>query len=366
MIIGNREYSRKHIERYIGNIHQLGGTFQYEFDSGSSKGVRAIEFRTGGGLSFTVLPDRGLDIAYCTYRGINLVYITPNGIVAPSFYHPQGSEWLRTFFAGLLTTCGLTYFGEPGLDGRDELGLHGRYTTTPAEQVCDLSRWEKDSYILEVTGFVEESTLFGDKMRLSRRISTELGKKHLRIIDTVENFGARPSPFTILYHINAGFPLLNESSELIITSKHIEPYDKISEDNISSHREFIAPESGFTEQNFLHSVTQDKDGMALAALINSNLAGGLGLYLKFSARTLPYLSEWKMMGHKDYVLGIEPCNTIIKNRADLRKEGRLPFLEPGNTRTMEVEIGVLDGEKEIQEFKTTVNGVLQREVSGDE
>ena len=99
MIIGNREYSRKHIERYIGNIHQLGGTFQYEFDSGSSKGVRAIEFRTGGGLSFTVLPDRGLDIAYCTYRGTNLVYITPNGIVTPSFYHPQGSEWLRTFFA---------------------------------------------------------------------------------------------------------------------------------------------------------------------------------------------------------------------------------------------------------------------------
>ena len=176
MRIGNRQYTRREVERRIGSITQLGGTRHVELADGRSRGVRAVEFDTGGGgLRFSVLPDRGMDIADFSCRGLSLVYHTPGGIAHPAFYDPAGMEWLRTFSGGLLTTCGLTYFGNPGKDEGVELGLHGRYSALPASRVSDLSRWEGDEYLLELTGCVEEASLFGEKLRLERSISTRLG-----------------------------------------------------------------------------------------------------------------------------------------------------------------------------------------------
>ena len=228
MQIYGREYSRREIQRLIGGMHQIGGTRRYEFTDGGAKGVAAIEFDTGDGLRFTALPDRGFDICQASYRGINLVFQTPNGIMHPAYYNPRGSDWLRTFCAGLLTTCGLTYLGAPGSDNGEELGLHGRYSALPAMRVNDLSGWRGDEYHLEAAGVVEEGVLFGDKIRLTRTISTLIGARCLRIHDVAENFGYRTSPFTILYHINLGFPLLDEGSELLLSARDTEPYDDVS------------------------------------------------------------------------------------------------------------------------------------------
>ena len=89
MKFGDKFYSHKELERRVGNISQIGGTRHYELIEGRSKGVSAIEVNTGSGFCFTVLPDRGLDISRATYKGINLVYRTPNGEVNPAFYEPQ-------------------------------------------------------------------------------------------------------------------------------------------------------------------------------------------------------------------------------------------------------------------------------------
>jgi hypothetical protein len=99
----------------------------------------------------------------------------------------------------------------------------------------------------------------------------------------------------------------------------------------------------------------DPDGRAWAALVNRRLEPrggppGLGLYLAFSAGTLPFLNEWRMLADGDYVVGVEPANTKVVNRAALRREGRLPVLEPGEARQMEVELGVLEGPEEIEAF----------------
>ncbi len=358
MKIGDREYTRDEIEKRIGNVDQLGGTRWYDFTEGPAKGVSAVDFTTGSGLHFTVLPDRGLDIPFCSYKGLNLVYITPNGVVNPAFYEPEGFGWLRTFFGGLLTTCGLTYFGAPGRDGDEELGLHGRYSTAPARGVRIHSGWEGDEYLLEVSGTVEEAMLFGDKLRLTRTVSTRIGERWLRVHDVVENFGFRSSPFTILYHINPGFPLLDESCELLLTSTETEPYDDVSKSGFDNWNRFSNPVPDYSEQNFLHTMKADENDYALVAFINRSLVGGLGLYLRFRIDTLPYLSEWKMMGEGDYVVGMEPCNTKIDNRASLRKNGRLPEIRAGETREMEVEIGVLDGQDEIDTFQKRTQEVL--------
>ncbi len=172
MRIQGKEYSREQISERIGHVAQLGGTRHYTLSDGRSKHVAAVEVDTGSGFRFTVLPDRGLDISLAGYQGLNLVYLTPNGEVHPAFYEPDDLGWLRTFFGGLLTTCGLTYLGPPGVDDGKNLGLHGRYSTSPARQVCDRSGWDGNEYRVEISGVVEECALFGDKIRLTRTITT--------------------------------------------------------------------------------------------------------------------------------------------------------------------------------------------------
>jgi hypothetical protein len=358
--IGNREFSRSEIECRIGDLRQLGGIRHCELTEGRARGVRAAIVDTGAGLSFTVLPDRGLDIADCSYKGVGLVYHAPGGIAHPSFHDPSGSEWLRVFFGGLLTTCGLTYFGDPGRDGDEELGLHGRYAAQSARQVCDLSRWEGEERILEITGIVEESVLFGDKLRLTRSISTALGARSLRIHDRVENVGPRPSPFTILYHVNAGFPLLDEASELLLASCSIEPYDEPAAERIGEVLGFAAPDRDAVGLDYLHSMAADGEGYTRAAMINRSLAGGLGLSLRYHTASLPFLNEWKMLNEVDYVVGFEPVNVKIVNRSILRAEGRLPMLEPGEQREMDIEIGVLEGKGEIDAFAAEVQRTIAR------
>jgi hypothetical protein len=348
MRIAGREYTRREAERRVGSLRQLGGIRSCELADGRARGVRAFEVTSGGGMGFTVLPDRGMDIADFSYKGVNLVYHAAAGIAHPSYYDPAGAEWLRIFFGGLLTTCGLTYFGRPGRDGDDDLGLHGRYTALPAVRISDLSRWEGDEYLLELRGDVEEAVIFGDKLRLTRTISSRIGSSDLRVRDAVENFGSRPSPFLILYHMNVGFPLLDETAELVTASRRVEPYDERSAGGLSAASRFAAPQPECQEMNFLHTMIPDEQGFTRAAFLNRRL--GLGLGLRYTTATLPYLSEWKMLADVDYVVGIEPVNAKVANRAELRARGSLPMIAPGEKKEMELHVSVLEGAEEIDSF----------------
>jgi hypothetical protein len=357
MHLAGKNYTRREIERHVASLGQAGGVRRVVLAEGRAKGVEAFQFETGDGLDFTVLPDRGLDIPFCSFKGLNLVYQAPGGIAHPAFHDPAGFEWLRVFFGGLLTTCGLSYFGEPGPDGEEQLGLHGRYAGLPAVRVRDLSRWEGEEYLLEVAGTVEEASLFGEKLRLERSVASRIGARCLTVRDRVQNFGRRPAPFTILYHVNAGFPLLSAESELETSSVSIEPYDPAAAALLPEVRRFAAPDPEYPGMglDYLHTMAADADGRAWAAVVNRGLEprggpAGLGLFLRFRIDTLPFLNEWKMLAEGDYVVGVEPANTKCLNRAALRREGRLPMLQPGEAREMEVELGVLEGPEEIEAF----------------
>lgn len=347
MNMDGKTQSRDALCQRIGHLAQLGGTRRVILNEGAAKGIEAIEVDTGAGLAFTVLPDRAMDISRAAYKGTNLVYLTPNGEVHPAYFDDAGLGWLRTFFGGLLTTCGLTYLGPPGTDGDDDLGLHGRYSTTAARQVQDRSGWDGDSYRIELSGTMHECRLFGDKLRFTRTIRTELGSRRLTIADEVENAGYATAPFTILYHINAGYPLLDAGSRLVLTAAKCEPFNPEAEKNFDARLGFSEPVPGFAEQNFLNHMKAAADGKACAAMLNPDL--GIGLEIRFDPRELPYLNEWKMMGQADYVVGVEPCNVPCSNRAVLREQGQLPVLEPGEKRSITVEVGVLVGQQELND-----------------
>lgn len=326
--------------KYTGNHSQLGGTRHYVLSDGWGRNMRCIDIDSGSGLVYTVLPDRGMDISRASFKGINLVFLTCNSETHPSFYEHDGAGWLHTFNGGLLTTCGLTYLGAPVNDSGDELGLHGRYSTIPAKQVCDLSGWNGDQYIIKVRGVAEEGFMFGHKLRLEREVMSVMGTNRIRITDTVTNFGSGRSPFTILYHMNLGYPLLDENAELIIDPANTTPRDENAEKGLSSIRKFTVPQAGFREQVFDHLMKAGGDGFASATL--QNRKPGISLGIRFKTDTLPYLVQWKNMGQGDYVLGLEPCNTPGKNRKLLRESNMLPVLEPGESRVHQIEVIVED------------------------
>lgn len=315
--------------KYIGNLSQIGGCRHYTLNEGWGRGMRATDINTGSGLQFTVLPDRGLDISLASYKGMNLVYLTCNGETHPSYYEPEGIGWLRTFAGGLFTTCGLTHLGPPSVDDGESLGLHGRYSTVPAKQVSDCSTWVGDEFHIKLKGTAEEGYLFGHKLRLEREISSVLGTNELVISDVITNFGSKISPYTILYHFNFGYPLLSEDTRLVIDPEVTVPRDKNAEPGIDQFREFIEPQQRYDEQVFFHQLKADSEGVASVSLVNKKI--GISLKLSFNVNSLPYLTQWKMMGDGEYVLGLEPCNVEVKSRKQLREENTLPFLKPGES-----------------------------------
>ena len=322
--------------QYIGNTAQIGGSRHYILSEGRGRDMRAIDINTGAGLQYTVLPDRGMDISLASFKGHNLVYISYNGETHPAFYEPHGLGWLNTFAGGLLTTCGLTYLGAPVKDGDEELGLHGRYSTIPARQVADLSEWTRDEYNIELKGIIEEGRIFGTKLRMEREISSKQGQNSIRIKDTVTNAGFRESPYTILYHMNFGYPMLSEYSELIIDPVKTVPATPFASEGLNEFRSFIKPRANIAEQVYFHSMKADTTGQANVSLQNKKL--GIAITIKFNPDQLPYLTEWKMMGMGDYVLGLEPCNVPAKNRVALKKEEILPYLKAGESVTNNIEI----------------------------
>lgn len=95
--------NKREIARYIGDFSQLFGVRDMTLNGGRAQGVRALEINNGAGLSFTVLPDRGQDIAWLSIGGNNLSYIARSGIVAPAYFQEGGIIFLKSFHAGFLT-----------------------------------------------------------------------------------------------------------------------------------------------------------------------------------------------------------------------------------------------------------------------
>ena len=75
---------------YVGNLRQLFGLRESRLAGGKADGVRIVDIHNGGDLALCVAADRCMDIPEVRYCGRVLNYITPNGIVHPSYYSCYG------------------------------------------------------------------------------------------------------------------------------------------------------------------------------------------------------------------------------------------------------------------------------------
>jgi len=354
--IFGKKYTREELTRFTGDISQIAGMKEYELLEGKGRGVRALDVWTGTGFFFTVLLDRGMDISEARYCGKSLCWRSSTGDVHPHAFDSRGLGWLRSFFGGLLTTCGLTYCGAPCQDEGEDLGLHGRISHIPADRVCLDAEWKEDDYILSVKGRMRESVVFGENIALIRCIGARLGESKLWIHDVVENQGFRRSPFMVLYHINGGFPAVAEGARLISPTREVRPRDQEAEIGKEDYHKFTAPIPGFKEKVYYHEMKEDASGLIHCALVNEDFEGGFGFYVSYKKSQLPRFIEWKMMGESDYVVGMEPANCGVEGRDKERQRGTLKFLEAGEKKEFDLEIGVLDGKEAIKEFKKLVEG----------
>ncbi len=338
-----KEFSRDELKRFLGHMSQLAGVRPVELADGAERGVRAFEFWTGTGLEFTVLADRGLDVGATRFRGVPLAWRSPVGDAHPAFYEPQGTGWLRTFFGGLLVTCGLDNVGSPGRDGDEDLGLHGRFSHLPSRNLSWGAEWQGDDYVLWVDGEIRQWRMFGENLLLQRRVSTTLGSSEIRVHDRVTNEGSRRTPLMILYHVNLGWPLLSPESRIEARVKSVQPRDERAEEGLASWNRFAEPLPGFREQVYYLDLEPGKGGQAEVALENPELEGGLAFVVRYRLEQLPRFILWKMLGSKEYVVGFEPANCLVEGRAAERARGTLRELEPGESVDFELLLSVVAG-----------------------
>ncbi len=317
---------------YIGHDSQLYGIEEHRLVGGKGDGMRLFMVNNGKGLELTVSADRACDISRLRYRGINMSYFSPCGYVAPAYYESKGADWLKSFTAGFLTTCGLQAVGAPCTDDGEELPLHGSIGNTPAEHVY----WYEEEDALVIKAAVKDEVIFGRKLRLLRELRVSLTENEFVIRDTIENTGDTTQPFEILYHMNMGYPLLDEDSVVDIPAVSVEPQNAHAAEDLENCLQVIKPQQGYVERCYYHKF----EGQGKASIYQPKI--NQGLEILFDAKELDAFVEWKMMGVRDYVMGLECGNCYPDGRNVMRQKGMLKFLAPGESKTYEVTVRMLD------------------------
>jgi hypothetical protein len=345
-----KTYSATELRQRTGDMSQFAGIRSSTLNDGNEADVRVLDFHTGSGLRFTVLPDRGMDISAAEWNGVPLAWHSSTGVINPAYYEAQGIGWLRGFYGGLLVTCGLMNVAVPSEDQGEWFGQHGRVSYLSAKNVSYDAFWQGDDYVLTARGKVRETRVFGENVLLTRTIMTRLGSNVIILQDEIENQGFQPTPMMVLYHINAGFPVLDEDSELLINSQ-VTPRDDEAKKGLGVAKRGSPPIPAFKEHVHQHNVAPAQDGWAMAALVNRrfNNGQGFGLSVRYRPDELPYFWQWRMVGEGAYVMGLEPANCHVMGRGEERRQGRLPMLNPGETRIHHLEIGVLTSLSEIDQ-----------------
>lgn len=306
---------------YIGHQSQLYAVEEVRLMGGKGDGMRLFRVRNAVGLQFDILADRCADISRLFFKGDNIGYFASCGYAAPAYY--DRNDFLKNFTAGFLTTCGLDNVGPACQNMGKNFSMHGSIANMPCERIW----WDETAEELCIHAVVNTGYLFGSKVCLHRTISCKKFFNELKVCDCVENYGDTEAPIMLLYHINMGYPMLSEDTVVSIVSKEVRARDERAEEGIDAWNCMMAPVAQFQEQCYFHHFENDGKAEVYNPILKK------GMRLEFDLKELPQFTQWKQMGIRDYVLGLEPgtCNPI--GRIEAEKNGQLLLLTPGETKT---------------------------------
>ena len=275
----------------ISNFQQVASIRRYTLSEGREKGLDVLDCDNGK-IRFLLNVSKACDIMQLYHEGQNISFISKNG------FTKRETPFLRRFEGGMLYTCGLDSVG-----GRDGFELHGTLHNIPAEII----RAECNENGITVEAIIRDTALFGKNLVLKRKIFTAIGGDSVTLEDTLVNEGYKTEEYCLLYHINVGYPMLDDGVKVIADVESYTPRTAWAKQNEATMYEMNASTPNQEETCYFLNLKKPE-----ITLVNEK--NGKKFTVSYSGDTLPCFVEWKSMASGDYALGLEPCTTELDNR----------------------------------------------------
>ena len=275
----------------ISNFQQVASIRRYTLSEGREKGLDVLDCDNGK-IRFLLNVSKACDIMQLYHEGQNISFISKNG------FTKRETPFLRRFEGGMLYTCGLDSVG-----GRDGFELHGTLHNIPAEII----RAECNENGITVEAIIRDTALFGKNLVLKRKIFTAIGGDSVTLEDTLVNEGYKTEEYCLLYHINVGYPMLDNGAKVIADVESYTPRTAWAKQNETTM--YAMNDAVPNQEEACYFLKLSKPEIAL---VNEKI--GKKFTVSYSGDTLPHFVEWKSMASGDYALGLEPCTTELDDR----------------------------------------------------
>ena len=275
----------------ISNFAQVASVRRYTLTEGREAGLDVLDCDNGK-LRFLVNVSKACDIMQLYHEGQNVSFVSKNGFTKREIH------FLNRFEGGMLYTCGLDSVG-----GREGYELHGTLHNIPAEIVCTVCNEEG----IVIEAIVRDTALFGKNLALKRKITSKIGSDAVTLEDTLVNEGYKEEPYCMLYHVNVGYPMLDDGAKVVADVCSREPRTPWAKQNEETSYEMTASVPNQEETCYFLKLNRPE-----VSLVNEKI--GKRFTVSYSQDTLPCFVEWKSMASGDYALGLEPCTTELDDR----------------------------------------------------
>ena len=239
-----------------------------------------------GELEVLFNKDNALDIVWVKYKGVNVSFLSKNGL------NDGTRDFVGNFEGGFLYTCGMDNVSAC-VDGKPVHGsLHYKK--------CDFAYAYEQDRVIYVCGEVKETALFGKNLVMKRCFA--VSENAILINDTLENQGYSKADYVLLYHVNYGYPFLDECLEMEIPAIASDPLTEVAATNKADMFRITAPIDGGEEHVYYHTLSEGR-----VRLVNPERQ--MAIEMLYNVQDFPFTLEWKSMISGDYALGIEPSLT---------------------------------------------------------
>ena len=275
----------------ISNFQQVASIRRYTLSEGHEKGLDVLDCDNGK-IRFLLNVSKACDIMQLYHEGQNMSFVSKNG------FTKRETPFLNRFEGGMLYTCGLDSVG-----GRDGFELHGTLHNIPAEII----RAECNENGITVEAIIRDTALFGKNLVLKRKIFTAIGEDSVTLEDTLVNEGYKTEEYCLLYHINVGYPMLDDGAKVIADVESYTPRTAWAKQNEATM--YAMSDAVPNQEEACYFLKLSKPEIAL---VNEKI--GKKFTVSYSGDTLTHFVEWKSMASGDYALGLEPCTTELDDR----------------------------------------------------
>ena len=174
------------------------------------------------------------------------------------------------------------------------------------------------------------------------------------MFDEITNRGDGRTPHHWLYHVNFGYPLLDQGTRLIYKGRATyverpEPKRVPTEAQLNRLKKVTGPIAAHAEAGERCLIVEQpgqRDGRARVGVINDRLS--LGVEMAYPVDALPRLTSWQHYGPAGcYVSAMEPFSGSLFGKAVDPYPKAEQYLRPGQTKRYELVLRVLSTKADL-------------------